>query len=256
MLQSLKKALRRSRLAPFAASVYGLALPAERRGAMLRNLRYDRETVEVMQRVLGAESSCIDVGAHDGEILQHMVRLAPLGRHIAFEPIPALAATLHAAFPQVTVYEAACSDSPGSAEFVLVANAPAYSGLRERLYDRPDAALQKIRVQVVRIDDLARHAVSLIKLDVEGGEYHALLGARKTLEAHRPIVIFEASARSTGQYGVSPADFVSFFASLGYRLSTMERWLGSRPAFSDAEFIANWHEGRDYYFIAYPAREC
>jgi FkbM family methyltransferase len=256
MLDTLKKVIKRSRLAPLAASVYGLALPAERRYAMQRNLRYDRETVEVMRRVLTAHSSCIDIGAHDGEILRHIAKLAPRGHHVAFEPIPHLAATLRARFPEVSVYEAACADRPGSAQFVLVENAPAYSGLRRRLYDRPDAALRSIRVQVVRVDELVRHAVSLIKVDVEGGEYHALLGAQRTIAIHRPVIIFEAGARSTGQYGVTPRDFTSLFARLGYRLSTMERWLASKPAFTEEEFVANWQGDRDYYFIAHPAPRC
>jgi FkbM family methyltransferase len=252
MLDALKKIIKRSPLAPLAASVYGLALPAETRGALLRNFRYDRQTVEVMRRVLAPQSSCIDIGAHDGEILRQMMKLAPRGRHVAFEPIPHLAAALRARFPEVAVHEAACANSAGSAEFVLVENAPAYSGLRPRPYDRPDVALRNIRVQVVRVDDVVRHAVSLIKLDVEGGEYDALLGAERTMTSHRPVIIFEASARSTPQYGVTARDFTSLFGRLGYRLSTMDRWLASRPAFTEAQFVANWHRGEDYYFIAHP----
>jgi FkbM family methyltransferase len=252
MLDTLKNVIKRSPLAPLAASVYGLTLPAARRDAMHRNLRYDRETVEVMRRVLTAQSSCIDIGAHGGEILRHIVGFAPAGRHVAFEPIPHLAATLRARFPGVAVHEVACAEHPGSAEFVLVENAPAYSGLRRRLYDRPDVALRNIRVQVARVDDLVHHAVSLIKVDVEGGEYHALLGAQRTVQAHRPVIIFEASARGGGEYGVAPLDYTALFARLGYRLSTMERWLASRPAFTDTEFVDNWHAGRDYYFIALP----
>jgi FkbM family methyltransferase len=256
MLDSLKKLVKRSRLAPLAASVYGLTLPAGRREAMLRNLRYDRQTVEVMRRVLTAQSSCIDIGAHDGEILRYITKLAPRARHVAFEPIPQLAATLRVQFPRVTVHESACGERSGWADFVLVENAPAYSGLRRREYDRPDVVLRTLRVKVARVDDLVQHAVSLIKLDVEGGEYHALRGAERTIATHRPMIIFEAGARSAGQYGVTAHDFTAFFAALGYRLSTMRRWLASAPAFTDAEFSRNWHDVRDYYFIAYPIRRC
>jgi hypothetical protein len=89
-------------------------------------------------------------------------------------------------------------------------------------------------------------------MDVEGGEYHALLGAERTIRSHRPVIIFEASARSTGQYGVTPQDFTWFFGRLGYRLFTMERWLASKAAFTDEEFVHNWHGGPHYYFIAHP----
>lgn len=253
MLDTLKKAVKRSPLAPLAARLYGLALPAARRDAMLRNFRYDRQTVEVMRRVLSRGSACIDIGAHEGEILQHMTRLAPGGRHTAFEPIPHMAAALRRRFPGATIHEAACGDRPGTASFVVVENAPAYSGLRERVYDRPDPALRNIRVRVVRVDDVAAEAPVFVKLDVEGGEYHALLGAARTLAVHRPVVVFEAGARSAGQYGVGPRDFTALFSRLGYRLSTMERWLDTRPPLAEEAFVANWREGADYYFIAYPA---
>lgn len=253
MLDSVKKVIKRSGLAPLAASLYGLTLPAQRRDAMRRNLRYDRETVEVMRRVLKPESNCADIGAHEGDILRHMMLLAPRGKHAAFEPIPRLASRLRASFPRAEVYEAACSDGTGWKDFVLVENAPAYSGLRPRLYDRPDAALTTIRVRVVRLDEVITHSVSLIKLDVEGGEYHALLGAERIIGTHRPVIIFEASARSTGQYGVTPSDFTSFFGGLAYRISTMERWLSSKPAFTAAGFADTWHGGQDYYFVAYPS---
>ncbi len=252
MLELLKKAIKRTPLAPLAGSVYSLALPPARRDAMRRNLRYDRQTVAVMRRVLAPGSSCIDIGAHDGEILRHMRRLAPQGSHVAFEPIPRLAAGLRAAFPGVTVHEAACSDRPGEDAFVVVENAPAYSGLRQREYDRPDVALKRIRVRVVRVDDLVRHPVALIKVDVEGGEYHALLGAARTIALGRPTIIFEAGARSSGAYGAGPRDFTAYFSGLGYRLSTMERWLRARAPFDDDAFVDNWIGGGDYYFIAYP----
>lgn len=55
-----------------------------------RNANYDRQTVEVMFRVLRRNLNGIDVGTHAGDILQHMVDISPRGRHYAFEPIPHL----------------------------------------------------------------------------------------------------------------------------------------------------------------------
>src|SRR5277367_4520102 len=78
-----------------------------------RNAEYDRQTVEVMFRVLHRESSCIDVGANWGAILQHMISIAPRGKHYAFEPLPHLSQTLTARFPQVIVHQAAVSDVSG-----------------------------------------------------------------------------------------------------------------------------------------------
>jgi hypothetical protein len=76
------------------------------------------------------------------------------------------------------------------------------------------------------------------------------LGAENTITQWRPVIVFEAGAKSAGQYGVAPEDFAGFFDRLGYRVSTMERWLASRPPLTEEEFAANWFDGPDYYFIA------
>src|SRR5262245_55065563 len=43
------------------------------------NAAYDRQTVEVMRCVLRHDSSCVDTGAHRGDILEHIVAIAPAG---------------------------------------------------------------------------------------------------------------------------------------------------------------------------------
>jgi FkbM family methyltransferase len=184
-----------------------------------------------------------------------MVRLAPRGTHLAFEPLPHLAAHLRRAFPQVRVHEAAVSDQSGSAEFVHVENDPAYSGLRERLYDRPDPVLARIPVTVVRLDDVVAEAqpVHFVKLDIEGGEFHALRGAVRTIARARPVIVFEAGPRSTGQYGVgADAMYHLIGARLGYRLSTMARWLADAAPYGETDFRRAWDDGTEFYFIAYP----
>jgi hypothetical protein len=103
MFCTLKTIIKRSPIAPLAASVYGLALPPGRRERMLRNLHCDRQTLEVMRRYLREESSCIDIGANEGEILLNMTKLSPRGRHVAFDTNPRLAAKLQANFPGVAV---------------------------------------------------------------------------------------------------------------------------------------------------------
>ena len=138
---------------------------------------------------------------------------------------------------------------------MYVENAPAYSGLRERIYDRPDPVLKPITVNVVPLDDVIPQDqdVAFIKLDIEGGEFHALLGTACTIRRCRPVIVFEAGLKSTGQYGVGPEEVYRLITEqFGYRLSTMQRWLASQSPYSRTEFYQNWHNGPDFYFIAYP----
>lgn len=245
----------RRSLAALVARLRRKLPPPDEQALRCRSAAYDRQTTEVMRRLLGPGSTCIDVGAHSGSILREMIAVAPLGGHIAFEPLPALAAHLRKAYPRVRVHEAALGDENTTAEFVHVENDPAYSGLRERLYDRPDPRLGRIAVRVVRLDDVVPPdgRVDFIKLDIEGGEYHALRGAVRTIARCRPVIVFEAGARSTGQYGVAPEAFHAFVTrELGYRLSTMARWLANEPPLAEGAFRDAWERGTDFYFIAYP----
>jgi FkbM family methyltransferase len=209
-----------------------------------------------MCRVLQRDSSGVDIGAHEGNILQHMVSIAPAGTHHAFEALPHLAAGLREQFPAVCVHQEAVSDSSGESDFQYVENAPAYSGLRPRVYDRPDPRILTIRVRVVTLDEVipADQPIAFMKIDIEGGEYHALKGAANSIRRWQPVIVFEAGKKSTGQYGVTPTALYDLVVKgLGYELSTMGRWLGRKPAMTHHEFCRNWDHGPDFYFIATPA---
>ncbi len=253
------KTLKYRRWVPSADSFVGRAFRLMRLKHLLacvdRNTQYDRQTIQVMKRVLRRDSACIDIGAHKGSILSEMLKLAPDGSHHAFEPLPYLAANLRQTFPKVTIHEKALSDYTGVAEFIYVENAPGYSGLKARIYDRPDPLLRRISVAVARLDDLIPDSqnIDFIKLDIEGGEFHALRGAIKTIRRCQPIIVLEAGHKSTGQYGIGPDQFYDFITlSIGYSFSTMARWLGQHKPYCREEFYVNWQEGDDYYFIAFP----
>ncbi len=224
------------------------------RDLFTQNGKYNRQTVQVMRRVLKPDSSCIDIGAHLGSVLKDIVAISPQGQHFAFEPLPHLAERLRQKFPTVKIFENALSDRTGHTTFQYVTNSPAYSGLKKRIYDR-SVKIQEIEVDMVRLDDVIpeQAAIALIKLDIEGGEYHALQGALATIHRCQPVIVFEASIGSTGQYGVEPDMLYALVTEImEYQISTMERWLQAAPGYDIGEFRKNWVSGPEFYFIAYP----
>jgi FkbM family methyltransferase len=196
----------------------------------------------------------VDVGAHSGDILSHIVELAPKGRHHAVEALPNLSAQLETKFPSVQVHSCAVADRTGTAEFLHIVNAPAYSGLRERElpYESP---VEKTRVPVNRLDDLIPDSdkITLIKMDIEGGEYHAMLGAENLLQRCHPIVVFEFGMGAADHYGVNPFMMFDLLSRCGLRVSTMRRWLGGLPGLDRREFDLRFRKRKDFYFIAYPS---
>src|ERR1700730_12779899 len=84
----------------------------------------------VLASTLRSDAAYVDIGANRGQILQEAVRVAPRGKHIAFEPIPALAADLARAFPGVDCRHIALGARAGAAEFCHFRSLDGWSGLR------------------------------------------------------------------------------------------------------------------------------
>ena len=223
------------------------------------NSLYDEQTLAVMERVLERDSNFVDVGCHKGHFLELALRLAPDGRHYAFEPLPDLYAALseiYGARRGVHLYEAALSDTAGSTTFQHVVTNPGYSGLQPRRYDRPNEQVTQIRVNRLRLDDVIERDVliRLIKIDVEGAEVQVLRGAVETLRRCRPYVVFEHGLGGADYYGTGPDDVFNLFESCGLHVSVMSDWLSSngKKDLSHRRFADQFYKGRNYYFMAHP----
>jgi FkbM family methyltransferase len=209
----------------------------QRVSPLARRNRIDNEHQRLLMAFcLAADANCVDAGAHRGVVLREMLRCAPLGRHIAFEPLPALAAELRRSFPEVDVRDVALSDASGSARFVHVSSNPEMSGLREREYGGPQE-VEHIEVQTQRLDDALPpgYVPALLKIDVEGAELLVLQGALGTLRAHRPIVMFEHGIGGADRYGSSSRDvYLLLTAEAGLRIFDID---GGGP-YSEGDFVA------------------
>jgi FkbM family methyltransferase len=211
---SLKGAL----LPALRARPRGRAL--ERRVRDLTGRRSGEQSLRLLLAyVLAEDDDCIDVGAHTGDVLEQMVRCAPRGRHIAYEPLPHLAAELARRFPDVDVRNAALSDTTGETTFVHVLTNPAYSGLRERTYPGKER-LRTIPVRRERLDDALPEgfAPAFIKVDVEGAELQVFEGARETLARHRPVVFFEHGKGGADHYGTTTGAVHDLLTGAGLRI--------------------------------------
>lgn len=221
---------------------------------LTKNIRYDWETVEIIKRTLNKNSNCLDIGCHKGEILKIMCELAPEGMHIGFEPIPSLAAKLRQDFKDQNciILEYALSDYNGTSKFTLVESNPAYSGLKQRTFDRSHEDTSVIEVQVRKIDDLKDlpDKIDLIKIDVEGAELGVLKGARRLIIASRPLIIFEHGLGASNHYGTGPEDVYQFFESVNYLLYNTTAYLNKKSNLSEEEFKRQYTEGLEFFFVA------
>ena len=73
-------------------------------------------------------------------------------------------------------------------------------------------------VQMSRLDDFNFSGVDLLKIDAEGYEGYVLLGAEKTLDESRPVVVFEENGLGKKFYGSEWVDPTTVLRKHGYRM--------------------------------------
>lgn len=235
-----------------AAARTGVLEPTKRVRAALapaweRRKRRDHEVLgPLMAGVLEPDSRCVDAGAHRGAVLELMVQLAPDARHLAFEPIPHLADDLRDRFDGVDVHQAALSDTVGSVTFQYFPEHADSSGIQ------PLAHLSEahaIEVPTTTLDETVGDAgpVRFLKIDVEGAELAMVRGARETLAADRPVVVFEHT-RAAVLNGTSSSELHDELTSAGLRVFSFD----AKGPLGRAEFDRLVMHERHENFIARP----
>lgn len=219
-----------------------------------KNHRYDIQTAAIIAKAMGPNDLAIDIGCHEGAILDHMLLAAPSVSHLAFEPLPHLASALREKYPTIQLHEQALvADSTGPIEFHHVVSNPGYSGIRERRYDRAEEQVDIISVQTARLDDLVPDNCIpvVIKIDVEGAELGVLQGGHDTIARSKPLVIFEHGLGASDRYGTTPGDIFDFFSECDMGVSLLGTWLEDGPALSREQLEEQFSQGHNYYFIAH-----
>ena len=218
------------------------------RPAVRRDLADRANIRRLVAWTVAPDAHCVDVGAHEGDVLADLLRAAPAGRHLAYEPLPELAAGLRRAFPGVDVRERALADAAGEREFVRAVGNPGWSGFRER--PTPGAErFERLRVTTERLDDALPEGFrpAFVKVDVEGAELEVLRGALETLRTFRPVVLFEHGRGSADHYGTTPGDIHDLLAGdAGLRIFDLD----GRGPYTRADLAAAFDAGRPVNFVA------
>jgi FkbM family methyltransferase len=200
-------------------------------------------TSAMLACALHGEGTYVDVGANRGQVLREAVRVAPQAVHIAFEPIPLLAAELARAFPQVDCRCKAVGARVEEAQFCYFRRLDGWSGLRRHpQIDDSRGDPEYITVQVSTLDaELGDLSPSVLKIDVEGAELAVLEGARTILSQARPVVIFEHVRDTAELHGVAPGAPWDLLTDLDYEIfSVTGAGPFTRVAFAQSTTVVNW----------------
>lgn len=197
---------------------------------------YSREVLDVLGRILRPGMTVLDVGSNIGEVAVFAAkRVAPGGRVLCFEPMPALARVLRGNLernrsPAVEVIEAGVADRVGSAPFFAPAerfhDGTMHAGLGT-IYGQAGRAEPAGSIPLTTLDTVAATAglgaVHLIKVDVEGAELPALQGGLALLTAHRPWLVIEVQRDTSTAAGYEQAEILTFLGRLGYTFARIGR---------------------------------
>jgi FkbM family methyltransferase len=187
---------------------------------------YESHVVHLVNHFVRPGSVYLDVGANIGLMAIAALASRPDCAVVSVEPSPTTLAYLqrtHAANAnrdRWTIVPKALAGRSGEAIFFEGVPAQgAFDGLRDT---GRGGGKKRISVFVTTIDELwdelGRPMISVIKLDIEGGEHDALAGADACLKAQRPVVVLEWIKLHLQAYGVAEDAILDIARRYGYRV--------------------------------------
>ncbi len=179
------------------------------------------EVIDACCHLLDEGMVFFDIGANAGVVtLEVANKFRDSVTICAFEPQEAFARNLAVslklnAFTNASVHQLLVGNKVGFENlFIPNTTAPtSHASLRSRT---PQANVVKCRMETIDslVSSGAVPAPNLIKMDVEGAELSVLQGAKKTIEKHNPIVIFESDTNSN-RFGYTRKDVCEFLLRHG-----------------------------------------
>lgn len=168
---------------------------------------------------------CVDAGANIGTLTKAM--LDENCAVVAFEPNPDAADCLAHNCPQAILVRQGLSDRAGLERLTKEQNAGAsYLSKTPERTIKVDPA--EALVPVTSLDEFyfseftTAPMPELIKLDIEGSEFAALLGAKRVIEKSRPVIISEINHGALARNGHTALDVVSLLSRYGYRFDIIQ----------------------------------
>ncbi len=187
---------------------------------------FEADNVRLLQELVRPGSCFFDVGANIGLMSAPVLRTVPDVRVVSFEPSPNTLPYLQRTIEQSsfgdrwTLIPKAVGMEMGQVTFSVAnpENGP-FDGIKSTR--RVDEARQ-VTVEATTIDheweQLGRPGVSVMKIDVEGGELAVLQGAVACLKQCRPFIMLEWNKTNLKPYGIAPRALFDFALAHDYRI--------------------------------------
>jgi FkbM family methyltransferase len=184
----------------------------------------------------------LDIGANIGWYTMLSASLVgPSGSVTAIEPNPDSAKLLEASrrangFDNVTVLQVAAGREAG----LLVLHGSYGDAMTLATPEDATALTSATTVPSFKVDELIprEKKIDLVKIDVQGAEYNAVLGASALIERCHPTIVSEFSpSMMPGISGVDGREYLRYLLGFGYKIAVIESDGTLRDCGTDAETV-------------------
>ena len=222
--------------------------------AILSQGVYEPHVTTVLTALLQPGMTFLDIGANIGYFsIFAAQKVGEAGKVIAFEPgqrngaLLAMSVALNH-LNNVEIYPFAVSDVD---ETVIYDSLVGSNGIVTRGIDLAAMQAQNLAhrtlVRAVSLDRVLRDVerIDVIKIDIEGAEYRALLGAQDLLNRHKPLIVSEFSPSALSAIsGVAAEEYLRLLVGHGYSLSVIENNGHRLPCQQDIHQIMTYIQSR------------
>jgi FkbM family methyltransferase len=187
---------------------------------------FEAPNVRIIQRLVRPGTTYFDVGSNIGLMALPILHALPDCRVVSFEPSPNALPWLRRTIAGSS-YSDRWSLVPKAVGARSGIGAFSVSAPELGMYDGLQAThrvseMQRVEVQITTLDieweQLGSPEVSLVKIDIEGGELAALRGASNCIRECRPSFLIEWNELNLRAYQYQAAELISFAKEGAYRV--------------------------------------
>ncbi len=187
---------------------------------------YEPNVTAVFQKHLKPGMHVLDIGANIGYFTMLSAALVQQqGSVMAIEPNPENAKLVELSrrankFENITIVQAGAGRALG----LLVLNTAYSNGTTSELSEDVAHLADAVTVPCLRLDDIVPKdkKIGFVKIDIEGAEYNALLGASELIRRCHPVIVSEFSpGLMRGISGVDGEEYLRFVLDFGYDVSVI-----------------------------------
>lgn len=207
---------------------------------------WEKEIIQLISSVVRAQTTYFDIGANIGLTSLPILSSCPDCRVVSFEASPNVLSFLQRTEAtsgygdRWQIIAKALGNEIGSTQFFMASSELSlFDGLRDTGRAGPT---RETTVAITTLDaeweDLNYPGVSVIKIDVEGGELQILQGATRCIERERPFIVLEWNSINLKPYNCEPESLLSFAKQCQYELFSLPNLISiSNPTMLKLQMI-------------------